>query len=68
MDTTTESSDHTDKDGYIKVLEEKNAHLSRLVDIQEAQKNGLKKRVSALQSTISELMEKKAWQIYRTLV
>jgi len=60
MDTTTESSDHTDKDEYIKVLEEKNAHLSRLVDIQEAQKNGLKKRVSALQSTISELMEKKA--------
>ena len=63
MDLTPKYSDQElDKDEYIKVLEDKNAKLSRRVDIQESQKNSLKKRILALRNTINELLENKAWQ------
>jgi len=50
-------TEELDKDEYIKVLEMKNGRLSKRVDIQEAQKNSLKKRILALQNTINELLE-----------
>ena len=49
-----------EKDDYIKVLEEKTRKQGRVIDIQESQKNGLKKRVLALQRTINELLKNKA--------
>ena len=50
------------KDEYIKVLEEKNAKLGKLLDVSETQKRSLKKRNQELQNTISELLENNTWQ------
>ena len=49
--------DHT-KAEYIEVLEAKNTRLSKLLDIAEAQKIHLKKRIESLQKAVSELMKK----------
>lgn len=50
------SLDQDCQDAYIQVLEEKNAHISRLLDISEAQKNNLKKQCAMLRESMSELM------------
>lgn len=49
-------TDEPTKDEIIKVLKEKNAHLSNLLDISEAQKEHLKNQCIQLRKTISELM------------
>ena len=50
--------DEPTKDEIIKVLREKNTHLSNLLDISEAQKEHLKNQCVQLRETISELMSK----------
>ena len=48
-----------EKDDYIKHLEEKTAHLSRLLDISEVQKDRLKTQCVQLRKAASDLMSEK---------
>lgn len=53
-----ENLKEVEKDEYINVLEEKVIHLSKLLDICEAQKIHLKKQCSSLREALTKEMSK----------
>ena len=52
--------DEPTKDEVIKVLQEKNAHQSKLIDIQEAQKEHMKSQCIQLRKALAEALSKNA--------